>query len=136
MTFVRALALAFLLLAVAGSAAASGTTGSTLRVTQVRAAGSPLPVEGAIPYIRVSRENGTTVVRRRLNLTRKLPFAAVPLAPGRYRLQSWQRDCDGNCSRLGPPTDRCGGWFRIRRGQTLRARVTVTYGSGCRIAFA
>ena len=48
----------------------------------------------------------------RLNLTRKQPFAAVALAPGRYRLQSWQRDCDGNCGRLGPPTDRCSRWFR------------------------
>jgi hypothetical protein len=134
MTCVRALAIALLLVLV-GSASASGASGTTLRVTQVRAAGSPLPVEGAIPYIRVSRANGTTVARRRLNMTRKLPFAAVPLAPGRYLLQTWQRDCDGNCSRLGPPTDRCGRWFRIRRGQTVKATVTVTYGSGCRIAF-
>lgn len=134
MTFVRMLVIA-VLLALTGAAAASGLTGSTLHVTQVRAAGSPLPVEGAIPYIRVSRANGTTVVRRRLSLTRKQPWADVPLAPGRYRLQSWQRYCDGNCSRLGPPTDRCGRWFRIHRGQTLKATVTVTFGSGCRIRF-
>jgi hypothetical protein len=133
MTFVRVLVIA-VLVAAAGTAA-SGATGSTLHVVEVRAAGTPLPVEGALPYIRVSRENGTTVVRRRLNLTRKQPWADVPLAPGRYRLQSWQRYCNGNCSRLGPPTDRCGGWFRINRAQTLKATVTVTYGSGCRIRF-
>jgi hypothetical protein len=133
MTFVRVLVIA-VLVAAAGTAA-SGATGSTLHVVEVRAAGTPLPVEGALPYIRVSRENGTTVVRRRLNLTRKQPWADVPLAPGRYRLQSWQRYCNGNCSRLGPPTDRCGRWFRINRAQTLKATVTVTYGSGCRIRF-
>jgi hypothetical protein len=105
-------------------------------VTQVRAAGSPLPVEGAIPYIRVSRANGATVARRRLDLTRKQPFVFVALVPGRYRLQSWQRYCNGNCSRLGPPTDRCGRWFRIHSAQTLRATITVTYGSGCRIAIS
>jgi hypothetical protein len=133
MTFVRVLIIA-VLVAAAGTAA-SGATGSTLHVVEVRAAGTPLPVEGALPYIRVSRENGTTVVRRRLNLTRKQPWADVPLAPGRYRLQSWQRYCNGNCSRLGPPTDRCGRWFRINRAQKLKATVTVMYGSGCRIRF-
>ena len=29
------------------------------------------------------------------------------LSPGRYRVISYQRPCDGNCGLLDPPTDRC-----------------------------
>jgi hypothetical protein len=111
------------------------TPATRLHVQQVVATGSPLPVEGAIPYIRVARGDGSTVVRRRLSFERKLPLADVTLAPGRYHLQSWQRYCDGNCSRLGPPSDRCARWLRIHRGQTLKATITVTFGERCRIRF-
>ena len=106
-----------------------------LHVQQVIARGSPLPVEGSIPYIRVARADGTTVVRRRLNPAKRTPFADVSLAPGRYRLQSWQRICDGNCGYLDPPSNPCARWFRIHRGQTLKATITVTFGSACRIRF-
>jgi hypothetical protein len=122
---VIALVLAFLALAAP----------ARLHVQQVVATGSPLPVEGSIPYLRVARADGSTVVQRRLGFRTRTPVADLGLAPGRYRLQSWQRYCDGNCSRLDPPSDRCGRWFRIHRGQTLKATVTVTFGSGCRIRF-
>jgi hypothetical protein len=112
------------------------TAPTRLHVQQVVATGSPLPVEGSIPYVRVARADGSTVVQRRLKFTGRTGVGDVSLAPGRYRLQSWQRYCDGNCSLLDPPSDRCSRWFRIHRGQTLKATVTVTYGSGCRIAFA
>ena len=111
------------------------TSPTRLHVQQVVAKGSPLPVEGSIPYIRVARGDGSTVARRRLSFRGLTASGDVRLAPGRYRLQSWQRDCDGNCSRLDPPSDRCARWFRINRGQTLKATVTVTFGSGCRIRF-
>jgi hypothetical protein len=131
----RALAIALLAAAVF-LPASSGATSAGLHVRQVLASGSPLPVEGAIPYLRVSRADGSTVVRRRLTPTNTPVWVAlVPLAPGRYRLQSWQRDCDGNCSRLGAPTDRCARWFRIHRGRQLKATITVRYGSGCTIRF-
>lgn len=136
MTRVRAFAFAAAVLVLAAwSTASVAAAPATLHVTQVIAPGTPLPVEGSIPYIRVSRADGSTVVRRRLDLTRRRPFANVPLAPGRYRLQSWQRHCSGNCGRLDPPSDRCGRWFRIRPGRRLNATITVRYGSGCRIAF-
>lgn len=123
------------LLAAAGVAVAFGGSASTLRVTQVIAPGSPLPVEGAIPYIRVARGDGSTVVKRRLVFKGRKAFALVSLAPGRYRLQSWQRVCDGNCGILDPPSDRCARWLRIHRAQRLDATITVRYGSGCRIRF-
>jgi hypothetical protein len=106
-----------------------------LHVQQVIATGSPLPIEGSIPFIRVSRPDGSTVVRRRLNLRTGPPSAVVRLAPGRYRLQSWQRICDANCGNLDPPSDRCTRWFQIHRAQTLKATITVAFGSGCRISF-
>ena len=106
-----------------------------LHVQQVVAPGSPQPIEGSIPFIRVARADGSTVVKRRLNLTRRTPFADLRLAPGRYRLQSWQRTCDGNCGYLDAPSDRCARWLRIHRGQPLDATITVTFGSGCGIRF-
>jgi hypothetical protein len=111
------------------------TAPTRLHVEQVIAPGSPLPIEGSIPFIRVARVDGSTVVQRRLSLRTQPPFADVRLVPGRYLLQSWQRTCDGNCGHLDPPSNRCARWLRIHRGQTLKATVTVTFSSGCRIRF-
>jgi hypothetical protein len=115
--------------------AAPGGSLPRLHVQQVIAKGSPLPVEGAIPYIRVVRLDGSTVLQRQLP-PRLKPSATVALAPGHYRLQSWQRYCDGNCSRLDPPSDQCSRRFTLARGQRLAATITVRYGSGCRIAWS
>jgi hypothetical protein len=121
-------------IALALLAAFLASPSASLHVTQVTSRGSPIPIEGAYSYVRVSRPDGSQVVRRRL--TRGRPLATtMPLAPGRYRLQSWQRTCDGNCGYLDAPSDRCARWFRVERGRRLNARITVTYGSGCRIAF-
>src|SRR5215470_17074605 len=109
------------------------TAPTQLHVRQVVPPGSPRPDEGWIPYIRVVRPDGTAVVQRRLNRTKWPLYADVRLSPGRYRLVSWQRICDANCGNLDPPSDRCARWFRIHRGQTLKATITVTFGSGCRI---
>ena len=111
------------------------TSPGKLHVQQMIARGSPLPVEGSIPYIRIARADGATVVRRRLNVTKRTPFADVSLAPGRYRLRGWQRICDANCGNLDAPSDRCARWVRIHCGQTLKATITVTFGSACRIRF-
>ena len=127
------IAVALALLTILG--AAPGASLPRLHVHQVIAKGSPLPVEGSIPYLRVVRLDGSTVVKRRLPPTSN-PSATVALAPGRYRLQSWQRYCDGNCTRLDPPSDRCSRRFTLERGQRLAATITVRYGSGCKIAWS
>lgn len=118
----------------AGSAASTGAVSSRLRVKQVIAKGTPLPVEGSIPYVRVVRSDGSRVARRRL-AGAVTASATLSIRPGRYRLLSWQRYCDGNCGYLDPPTDRCSRAFRINARQQLKATITVRYGSGCRIVF-
>ena len=123
--------LALALLTILG--AAPGASLPRLHVHQVIAKGSPLPVEGSIPYLRVVGLDGSTVVKRRLTPKRS---ATIALPPGRYRLQSWQRYCDGNCTRLDPPSDRCSRRFTLDRGQRLAATITVRYGSGCKIAWS
>ena len=63
-------------------------------------------IEGSVSFLRVRDARGTLVVdesggpRLRWRVRRRLPA-------GRYRLTSFERPCDGNCSLLDPPTDRC-----------------------------
>jgi len=62
------------------------------------------------------------------------PVYTKRLAAGTYRLDSWQRPCDGNCSNLDPPTDSCSGQLTVTTGQELAATVTVKPSQGCSIA--
>ena len=56
------------------------------------------------------------------------------LAPGRYRVISYQRPCDGNCGTLDPPTDRCARRVRILSGGLTEVAVRVRPGRGCRMS--
>ena len=118
---------------VAAAAVPGGVVNGRLQIRQILAKNTPLPIEGAIPVVAIVRRDGSLVAKRRLGLVR--PSAAFSLAPGRYRLLSWQRICDGNCGTLDPPSDRCSRAFTLHRSQRLRATITVRYGSGCRISF-
>ena len=51
--------------------------------------------------------------------------------PGRYRIVSFQRPCDGNCSLLDPPTDRCSATVRVPTGRTLRITIVNRFGPTC-----
>jgi hypothetical protein len=104
-----------------------------LDVRQLRQPG-PIPVEGAYSYARVERD-GRKVVQVRLSAA-LVPRAAIPLDPGSYRLVSFQRNCNGNCHLLGPPSDECGRAFSVRSDEALTATVRVTFGTGCRISFS
>src|SRR3954471_10229084 len=54
-------------------------------------------IEGGIPYATVRRNpGGRAVVRRRIGGHDRFAVRRA-LAPGRYRLTSWIRDCEGNC---------------------------------------
>jgi hypothetical protein len=133
----RLLLLVGVLVATVGTAATAalpaGVANGRLHVRQVLAKNTPLPVEGAIPVVAIVRGDGSPVAKRRLGLVR--PSATFSLPPGRYRLLSWQRVCDGNCGILDPPSDRCSRAFTLHRNQRLRATIAVRYGSGCRISF-
>ena len=110
----------------------AGPHAARLNVRQLRQPG-PIPVEGAYSYARVERE-GKTVVQVRLSGA-LVPRAGIRLDSGSYRLVSFQRNCNGNCHFLGPPSDECSRAFSVRARESVTATVRVTYGTGCRISF-
>jgi len=86
-------------------------------------------LEGSIAFVRVRDARGELVVRRRtarprFRVLRKLPS-------GRYRVISYQRPCDGNCSLLDPPTDRCARRVRILSAGLTHVRVRLRPHRGC-----
>jgi D-alanyl-D-alanine dipeptidase len=109
----------------AGAEAAPGTL--DLRQSLDHSRG--LYVEGAVSYVRVRSTRGRVVVARRV---RKPRFRMKRrLAPGRYRVISYQRPCDGNCGQLDPPTDRCARPVRILSGGLTEVGVRVHPGRRC-----
>lgn len=111
------------------SAAGARTVKPTLRVTQ-SFVGSVLYIEGSIGYVRIQNRAGRTLVQKTFRNAKELRFA---LMPGKYRLVSFQRPCDGNCSYLDPPTDRCARAFRVQAKEAVAARILVSPGSGCTV---
>jgi hypothetical protein len=103
---------------------------ATLHVRQEWERGG-LYVEGAYAYVRLERD-GESVTEVRLSDAR-IPRATIQVAPGSYRLVSFQRPCDGNCSRLDPPTDVCSRALEVEPDAQLRAIVRLTPGKGCTI---
>jgi hypothetical protein len=105
--------------------------GSLTLSTRVDASKGPY-IEGSISYLHLKR--GDRVVARRSGSgpirTRLKPHA------GLYRVVSYQRPCDGNCSELDPPTDRCSKRVRVYAGESSSARVVTKPGSGCTIRVA
>ena len=51
---------------------------------------------------------------------------------GLYRVESFQRPCDGNCSLLDPPTDRCSRRVRVYAGESARVRIVTRPGQRLR----
>ena len=133
-TVMRLLALGALVLFAAGCGGDGRTSGGSgrLHVQQLVADGSPIPIEGAYHYVRVAGDSSP--VERRLS-DERTPQATFALRAGHYKLESWQRTCDGNCGTLDPPSDSCSSEFDLDPEQRLGATITVTYGSGCRIEF-
>ena len=86
-------------------------------------------VEGSVSYLRVLKRGHVLLERSRqgeLNVR-------LPLRAGLYRLTSFQRPCEGNCSLLDPPTDRCSRRVRVFAGGATSVRVVTRPGSGCRL---
>ena len=89
-------------------------------------------IEGSVSFLRVRDARGELVVdesaarRLRWRVGRRLP-------PGRYRLTSFERPCDGNCSLLDPPTERCSRRIKIIAHGRTGVRATVRPGRGCRL---
>jgi D-alanyl-D-alanine dipeptidase len=89
-------------------------------------------IEGSISFLRVRDARGVLVVNEsgshglRWRVRRRLPA-------GRYRLTSFERPCDGNCSLLDSPTDRCSRRITIIAHGRTGVGVTVRPFLGCRI---
>ncbi len=88
-----------------------------------------LYVEGSVSYVRVLGIRGRLVVARRVRKPRFRMQRRLP--PGRYRVISYQRPCDGNCGLLDPPTDRCARPVQILSGGLTEVAVRVRPGRGC-----
>ena len=89
-----------------------------------------VPIEGAYSYVRIEDQSGHKVTEQRVQSQRNV---VIPLEPGSYRLVSYQRTCDGNCSVLDPASDSCSAG--LTADGTVTARIRVMFGSGCTITF-
>jgi zinc D-Ala-D-Ala dipeptidase len=112
----------------AGADAAPGTL--DLRQSLDRSHG--LYVEGSFSYVRVRGVRGKLVVAKRVNRARFRMQRR--LAPGRYKVISYQRPCDGNCGTLDPPTDRCARHVHVLSGGLTEVAVRVRPGRRCRMS--
>ena len=112
----------------AGADAAPGTL--DLRQSLDRSHG--LYVEGSFSYVRVRGVRGKLVVAKRANRARFRMQRR--LAPGRYKVISYQRPCDGNCGTLDPPTDRCARHVHVLSGGLTEVAVRVRPGRRCRMS--
>ena len=95
--------------------------------------------EGSYSYVRVESLAGEKVIEKRLlegekfGPLRFLSTTTVRLAPGSYRLVSFQRPCSGNCGFLDPPTDTCSREMVVAPDRSVEATVTVRPGEGCSV---
>lgn len=121
-----------LVLAVAPAGAGPSDQRGTLTLSHRLDLSDGSYIEGSVSYMHV--RHGRRVVFRR---SRQGTVRAVlhPRA-GLYRIVSFQRPCDGNCSTLDPPTDRCSERVRVYEGEASAARSVTRPGQGCRIRVA
>lgn len=116
-----------------GSYEGSPPPTATLRVVQVLDESGGLYAEGSRSYVRLVAPNDA-VTEEELDPNTQSVVLTAPEAS--YTLESWQRTCDGNCSMLDPPTDRCSTRVDLVAGKPTRATVTLSPGRGCTIKLA
>lgn len=82
--------------------------------------------EGTISYLVIRHADGTLVTWREFaagGVGKAQVGFDVTLAPGTFRVESFQRPCDANCGFLDPPTLQCSELISLRSGQTHRLTV-------------
>ena len=96
--------------------------------------------EGSYSYVRVEDLDGEKLIEERLPLEgekvgelRFLSRTTLRIDPGSYRLESFQRPCDGNCDSLDPPTDMCSSEIAVARDRAVQVAITVRPGEGCTV---
>jgi hypothetical protein len=130
--FVLVASAAALVLAVAPASAVGSSPRGTLTLSSRIDHSAGIYIEGSVSYLRL--RDGRRVVFRRS----RAGAIRVRLHPraGLYRLVSFQRPCDPNCSALDPPTDRCSERVRVYAGESTAARAVTRPGKGCTIHVA
>jgi hypothetical protein len=87
-----------------------------------------------VPHVRITSSRGPRIFDgdvRRYRLTRRLLRRA--LNSGVYRLHTYQRPCNGNCSMLERPINRCSARFRIRGSQRATATIRLISARECEV---
>ena len=131
--FVISAALA-LVLSACGASDVGSRSGGNAQLTVRHTLDPNVPriyIEGSVWHLRVLDSEGVAVLDRKLMNEN----AAVALEPARYRLESEEFPCSGNCGLLGPGTDRCSKEFEAEPGAKLQAVVTLRPTQGCLIQF-
>jgi hypothetical protein len=98
----------------------------------------PRYIEGSVSFLRVERTHSREVVvdgpvTEGTQVRGRESLLSRAVAPGEYRVVSYQRPCDGNCQQLDPPVDRCNATLRVRAGETLTATVVLGQNGGCSV---
>jgi hypothetical protein len=99
--------------------------------------GMPRYIEGSIGFLRIeSVDSGEVLAEGPVTdpsaARGKVSLFSSQVAPGEYRVASHQRPCNGNCSYLDPPVDRCSATVRVE-GDAVRATVVLAQSGGCEI---
>ena len=126
-------------LALAASGCGNGTTepaprqdgSASLHVEHVVDGSEGLYTEGSVWHLRVFDSAGHAIFDRKLSDEK----ATMRLAAGRYRIESEELPCEGNCSLLDPGTDGCSSELDVADGSDVAATVTLKPGHGCTIHF-
>lgn len=113
-----------------------GTGVARLHVEQVFADNTGY-IEGSFSYLEVHDASTGEMVIEEVFTGDAPAVLDRELAPGSYRLVSYQRPCEASCPDLGggldPPTDRCESVFDAAADTTTVATITVSPGQGCAI---
>jgi len=129
------LAVAVAAMALAGCGEAASQQPARLAVWE-RLPPHPWYIEGTVAFLHVeSVESGEVLVDGPVTDPSrergKAPLFSAAVEPGSYRLLSHQRPCQGNCSMLDPPVDRCKTTVRVDGPVT--ATVVLAQEGGCEI---
>ena len=93
--------------------------------------------EGSLSYVGISQIGNdmiTTKVVRPLAGLDPILLVETEVQPGTYVVTSFQRPCDGNCSVLNAPIDRCDSEpIEVQEGATVSVLVSVIPFGGCTI---
>jgi hypothetical protein len=93
--------------------------------------GKGIPIEGYVSNL-VVRRAGSGAIALRESQAAPLRVTSV-LSRGRYRLRTYIRTCDGNCSLLDSPSNSCSGALRIASERVVKVTIRRD-ATGCRVA--